>query len=84
MHDKSEDGEFFLEIASTSQEGAKRRRICVIDIEDIEPLQGTKFLLKYYQRQTLMGTNIGFRKEKMLKSEQYQSKHLADIMDCFE
>jgi len=60
-----------------------RRRICVIDIDEIEPLQGTKFLLKYYQRPSLM-SSLTFNKNKLLKTETYQSKHLADIMDCYD
>lgn len=50
VRDKAEDGEYFLEIqASGTTEGNRmRRRICVIDIEEIEPVQGTKFHLKYY------------------------------------
>lgn len=84
VRDKSEDGEFFLEIQpSGSSEGKKmRKRICIIDIDEIEPVQGTKFLLKYYQDPSMMSLN--FNKGKMLKTETYQSKHLADILDCYE
>jgi hypothetical protein len=40
VRDKSEDGEFFLEIQAvgTTEGNRMRRRICVIDIEDIEPV----------------------------------------------
>ena len=72
VRDKSEDGEYFLEIQNGgSTEGNKmRRRICIIDIEEIEPLQGTKFLLKYYQRPSLMGA-FSFSKDKLLKTDTY-------------
>ena len=56
MRDRSELGEFFLEIQqATIQQGAQGaasgtasggknvKRIAVIDIDDIEPVQGTKF-----------------------------------------
>ena len=38
-HDKSEDGEFFLEITSASSKSdiTTARRICIIDIDEIEP-----------------------------------------------
>ena len=55
----------------------------MIDIEDIEPVQGTKFLLKYYQEPSMMSLNFN-KGKKMLKTETYQSKHLADILDCYE
>ena len=56
VRDRSEVGEFFLEIASASAQSKQaaassdkvRRRICIIDIEEIEPIQGTKFQLKYH------------------------------------
>ena len=67
VKDKSEDGEFFLEIVSADN---KRRRICVIDIDEIEPIQGTKFNLKYYSRPT--GYMSSFKKDKLvLKTETY-------------
>ena len=59
VKDKSEDGEFFLEIVGVDN---KRRRICVIDIDEIEPIQGIKFNLKYYSRPT--GYMSSFKKDK--------------------
>jgi hypothetical protein len=29
-------------------------------------------------------SSLSFNKQKLLKTETYQSKHLADILDCFE
>ena len=39
VRDRSEDGEFFLEISTTgsTSDSKLRRRICVIDIESIDP-----------------------------------------------
>jgi len=38
VRDRSEDGEFFLEIATGDSSTSKvRKRICVIDIESIDP-----------------------------------------------
>ena len=39
VRDRSEDGEFFLEISSagSAEEAKLRRRICVLDIESIDP-----------------------------------------------
>jgi hypothetical protein len=48
VRDKSEDGEFFLEIQQGDAHSTqKRKRILVIDIEAIEPVQGTRFELRY-------------------------------------
>jgi len=48
VRDKSEDGEFFLEIIQGDAHSTqKRKRILVIDIESIEPVQGTRFELRY-------------------------------------
>lgn len=45
IHDKSREQEYFLEIAN--QKGQALRQIAVCDIEEIEPMQGTKFMLSY-------------------------------------
>jgi hypothetical protein len=84
VRDKSEDGEFFLEILAASASEKTRRRICVLDIEDIEPVQGTKFFLKYWYTPSLMSSLSFSKPTRQLKSETYQSKHLADILDCYE
>ena len=79
MRDKSEDGEFFLEILQGDAHSTqKRKRILVIDIEAIEPLQGTRFELRYMKQQSYFTT------AKSLKVEMYDSKHLVDLMDCHD
>ena len=50
----------------------------MIDIESIEPVQGTRFELRYLKQQSY------FTNAKSLKVEVYDSKHLADLMDCHE
>lgn len=86
VRDKSEDGEFFLEMQPVATGDKSKKRICVIDIEDIEPVQGTKFYLKYWHTPSLMSmSSLSLKKPaRQLKTETYQSKHLADILDCFE
>ena len=82
--------EFFLEISAvsgTSEEGKLRRRICVIDIESIDPQQGTKFVLNYHSepRQTMMSKLKSYYKtnESTLKTETYESRQIANIMDGY-
>lgn len=82
IRDKSQEGEYFLEIADKK---GNKRRICVNDIEDIEPTQGKKFCLHYHVNN--MATEILSaitKQNKTLRTEQFQSTHLAEIMDCFE
>ena len=86
MRDKSHEREYFLEI--TDKKGSKRR-IAVADIEQIEPLQGTKFYLHYYSGTSsitndLLSLITNSNQSQTLKSEMFQSRHLAEIMDCFE
>lgn len=50
----------------------------MIDIESIEPVQGTRFEMRYLKQQSY------FTNAKSLKVEVYDSKHLADLMDCHE
>ena len=76
MRDKNQAGEFFLEISSSNS----RRRICVIDIDSIEPMQGIKFKLIYHSKPNIYD-KLSFKKDKTLKSEIYTSRHLAQIMD---
>lgn len=45
IHDKSKDQEYFLEISTPK--GQQVRLIAVSDIEEIEPLQGTRFVISY-------------------------------------
>lgn len=83
MRDKSQEREFFFEI--TDKKGNKRR-IAVADIEQIEPLQGTKFYLHYYVSSLTSDllSLITSNASQTMKSEMFQSRHLAEIMDCFE
>lgn len=77
MRDRSEAGEFFLEISSNVGEAeATRRRICIIDIESIEPLQGIKFQLIYRAKPNIYD-KFSFKKDKTLKRELFSSRHLA-------
>lgn len=79
VRDKSEQGEFFLDVCQGDPHTTtKKRRIPIVDIEDIEPVQGTRFNLRYYLAQSWISA------KKSLKVEVYESKHLADIMDCLE
>ena len=73
VRDKSEDGEFFLEIQAVSAAEKSRKRICVLDIEDIEPVQGTKFYLKYWHTPSLMSmSSLSLKKPaRQLKTETY-------------
>jgi len=81
VRDRSEAGEFFLEISSNGATGTRtNRRICVVDIEAIEPIQGIKFKLVYHAKPTMMN-QLSWKRDKTLRSEQFQSRHLAQIMD---
>lgn len=90
VRDRSEAGEFFLEIATTPTQqaaenvgpGRVRKRICIIDIEEIEPVQGTKFELRYHCRPTLKD-QFSWKKDKTLRVETYTSKNIAEILDGF-
>lgn len=57
-----------------------RKRICIIDIEALEPQQGIKFALVYHAKPTVYD-QLSFKKDKTLKTEYYSSRHLAQIMD---
>ena len=74
-------------MSGTSEEGKLRRRICVIDIESIDPQQGTKFVLNYHSepRQTMMSKLKSYYKtnESTLKTETYESRQIANIMDGY-
>ena len=50
----------------------------MIDIEAIEPVHGCRFELRYLKAQSY------FSKVKTLKTETYESKYLAEILDCFD
>lgn len=80
MRDKSEVGEYHLDVTQgDAHNSTKKKRIPVVDIDEIEPLgQGSRFHLRYYCQQGW------FSNEKTLKVELYESKYLADIMDAFE
>ena len=80
MRDRSEAGEFFLQISSGQGSTKTSKRICIIDIESIEPLQGIKFKLVYHAKPS-MYDQLSFKRDKTLKTEYYQSRHLAQIMD---
>jgi hypothetical protein len=56
IHDKSKDEEYFLEIATLK--GQQVRLIPVSDIEEIEPLHGSRFLISYVT--SPMGSNLPF------------------------
>jgi hypothetical protein len=79
VRDKSELGEYYLDITQgDAHTSSKKKRILVVDIEEIEPVQGTRFHLKYYS------TSGYFSKSKTVKTMVFDSKHLADIMDAYE
>lgn len=80
MRDRSEAGEFFLEISSNGTTTRTNRRICVVDIEAIEPIQGIKFKLVYHAKPTIYN-QLSWKRDKTLRTEQFQSRHLAQIMD---
>lgn len=76
-----DEGEFFLEIESLNEAQPtlnRSWRVNCIDIEAIEPIQGTKFELRYLKVQSY------FTRAKTVKTEVYESKYIAEIMDCFE
>lgn len=79
VRERVAEGEFFLQIDSNNDaQPGKSWRINCIDIEAIEPTQGTKFELRYMKAQSY------FSNQKTLKVEVYNSKYLAEIMDSFE
>ena len=92
VRDRSEVGEFFLDIKSASStaktDGTKtttearrtKKRIRIVDIEAIEPTQGIKFKLTYHARPTIYD-QFSFKQDKTLKTEFYSSRHIAQIMD---
>jgi len=80
VRDRSEAGEFFLEIVSSGDGTRTHRRICVVDIDIIEPIQGIKFKLVYHAKPNIYD-QLSFKRDKTLKTEFYQSRHLAQIMD---
>ena len=81
VRDSSEDGEFFLEISTSGQgQGTRtRKRISVVDIEAIEPIQGIKFKLVYHAKKSIYD-QLSFKRDG-LKTELYSSRHLAQLMD---
>ena len=90
VRDRSEDGEFFLEIShagGTTEDSKLRRRICVIDIESIDPQQGTKFVLTYHAvpRKSMLNRLKSYYKnnETTLRTETYESRQIANIMDGY-
>jgi hypothetical protein len=85
--DKSKDEEYFLEICDSK--GKSVRQIPVQDIESIEPVQGTKFLLQYNQNPPgsnipILGKKIAERKGKIFKEEEFTSRHIAELKDAFD
>ena len=52
----------------------------MVDIESIEPIQGIKFKLTYHAKPTIYN-QLTWKRDKTLRTEQYQSRHLAQIMD---
>ncbi|CDW90811.1 UNKNOWN [Stylonychia lemnae] len=71
------DGQYFIDILK--QKGQKLvKQICIADIYAFKNLQATKFELTYYSNKR--GT-LFFGKGEQLKSEQFQSRHLADIQE---
>jgi hypothetical protein len=85
--DKSRDEEYFLDICDSK--GKSLRMIPVADIEQIEPVQGTKFLLQYNQNPPgsnipILGKKIAERKGKIFREEEYQSRHIAELKDAFD
>ena len=90
VRDRSEVGEFFLDIKSTASKTGSfkttnevsrtKKRIRIVDIEAIEPIQGIKFKLIYHARPTIYD-QLSFKLDKTLKTEYYSSRHIAQIMD---
>jgi len=79
VRDKSQSAEFFLDITQGDGNNAyKQKRVNVVDIEEIDPTQGTAFKLKYYCKQSL------FSNKKTIKAEEYESRHIVAIMDALE
>jgi len=79
IREKSEEGEFLLQITTGDQHSThKTHKILIADIDSIEPIQGTRFELRYLKAQSYFG------KQKSVKVESYDSKYLADILDCYE
>lgn len=79
MRDRNQAGEYFLEISSSNS----RRRICVIDIDAIEPMQGIKFKLIYHANPNIYD-KLSFKRDKTKRTEYYSSRHLAQIMDGYQ
>lgn len=52
--------------------------INVIDIEAIEPIQGTRFELRFLKHASY------FARNKTVKVDVYESKYLAEILDAYE
>ena len=73
VRDKSETGEFFLEISNTGNGPGMRtrKRICIIDIDSIEPLQGLKFKLIYHTNKTTIYDKLSMKRDKTLRQEVY-------------
>ena len=58
------------------------------DIEDIEPLHGTRFVLNYMAAP--LGSNlpilgkIAIKQPKLKREEEFISKHIAELTDAFD
>ena len=88
VRDRSEIGEFFLDIKSasstaktdstkaTTEARRTKKRIRIVDIEAIEPTQGIKFKLTYHARPTIYD-QFSWKQDKTLKTEYYSSRHIA-------
>ena len=64
-----------------------KRRIPITDIDDIEPVQGRVFNLNVYNYSLAQGLLSQFTKKSdggNIKTEQYQSKHIAEILDTYQ
>lgn len=79
LQQKTDEAEFWLEIQQGDAHSTQKNvRIAIADIEAIEPVQATRFELRYLKAQSY------FSRQKTLKVEVYDSKYLAEILDCYE
>ncbi len=79
INDKSKgEGDYFLEILD--KKGKKViSTICVIDIQDITPLKGSKFTLNYFRQSAGL-----FGQTESVKSEEFKSRNVIHIVEAYQ
>lgn len=91
IRDKARTEEYFLDICDSKARSL--RQIAVTDIQEIDPIQGTRFVLAY--NAAPLGSNLPFvggfvgnlalrAQGVVMKEEEFMSKHIAELKDAYD